>query len=63
MTGYQLHAGTSSGASNAATLNLSASQVSFAAAGVPSGTYYVRVIAMSAIGPGFDSNEVVLIVP
>ena len=32
-------------------------------AGIPPGTYYVRVAALSACGVGAPSNEVALIVP
>jgi predicted phage tail protein len=63
VTGYQLQAGTAPGSSNAAVLNLPASPLSFNFAGVPRGTYYVRVVAQSALGPSAASNEVVLNVP
>jgi hypothetical protein len=61
--GYQLQAGTTPGSSNAAVLNLLPLQRSFATAGVPQGTYYVRVVAMSAQGPSGASNELTLSVP
>ena len=63
VTGYQLQAGTAPGSSNAAVLNLPPSQRSFAAAGVPPGTYYVRVVTLSSQGPGAASNELTLTVP
>jgi hypothetical protein len=63
VTGYQLQAGTTPGASNAAILNLASAPRSFSAAGVPPGTYYVRVVAQSAQGPGASSNELMLVVP
>jgi len=63
VTGYQLQAGSVPGASNVAVVNLPASQTALVTSGVPSGTYYVRVLATSASGPGTVSNELVLAVP
>jgi large repetitive protein len=63
ITGYQLQAGTAPGLVNAAALLLPATPLAFATAGVPAGTYYVRVVATSAIGLGLVSNELVLVVP
>jgi hypothetical protein len=63
VTGYQLQAGTMPGSSNAAVLNLPASTRSFTTAGVPSGRYYVRVVALSTQGPSPASNELTLMFP
>jgi hypothetical protein len=63
VTGYQLRAGYLPGQSDAAVINLAASSLSYGATGVPPGTYYVRVVALSASGPGDVSNEVVVTVP
>jgi hypothetical protein len=63
VTGYQLRAGYQPGQSNAAVINLAASSLSYSATGIPAGTYYVRVVALSASGPGDVSNEVVVTVP
>jgi hypothetical protein len=62
VTGYRLEAGTAPGLANAAVLQLAPNQLSFSTAGVPPGTYYVRVLASNAVGPGLASNEVVLVV-
>lgn len=63
VTGYRLFAGTHSGGADAAVLDLAAASGSFSAGGVPPGTYYVRVVAMSAVGFGDVSNEVTIVVP
>lgn len=63
VTGYQLQAGSAPGASNVAVVNFASSQTALVTSGVPSGTYYVRVLATSASGPGTVSNELVLVVP
>ena len=63
VTGYQLEAGTAPGFSDAAVLTLPATPLSLGAGGVPPGTYYVRIVAASALGLGFASNEIVLVVP
>jgi predicted phage tail protein len=62
VTGYQLHAGSAAGASDIVVIDLPATQTALVAASVPAGTYYVRVRAMSASGPGMNSNEVTLVV-
>ena len=62
-TGYRLLAGSQPGASNIGVLDVPATTVSFSAPGAPSGTYYVRVVATSAIGLGDVSNEVTIVVP
>ena len=63
VTGYQLQAGTAPGLSNAGVLLLPSAPLAFVAPGVPAGTYYVRVVATSALGLGFVSNEVAIVVP
>ena len=60
--GYVLEAGSQTSASNLAVVPVG-NVLSFAAAGVPVGTYYVRVRAFNAAGQGPPSNEVVVIVP
>jgi hypothetical protein len=62
VTGYQLRAGYQPGQSNAAVIDLPASPLAYAASGIPPGTYYVRVVALSSAGPGAVSNEVVVTV-
>ncbi len=63
MTGYQLQAGTAPGLSNAGVLLLPSAPLDFVAPGGPAGTYFVRVVATSALGLGFVSNEVAIVVP
>ena len=63
VAGYELHAGTAPGLSNIVVIPLPASQEMLGAGGVPPGTYYVRVVATSAQGPGEMSNEIALVVP
>jgi len=63
VTGYELHAGSAPGLSNLAVLTLPASPLTFATTGVPPFTYYVRVVPLSAAGPGTPSNEIVVVVP
>lgn len=60
VTGYQLRAGTQPGRSDVAVFDFPASTFSFGAGGVPAGTYYVRVVALSSQGPSPASNEVVV---
>ncbi|MGE3474000.1 MAG: fibronectin type III domain-containing protein, partial [Vicinamibacterales bacterium] len=60
-TGYILEAGTGPGLANLATLPLPTT--SYSVAGVPHGTYFLRVRAVNAIGTGPASNEVQLNVP
>jgi hypothetical protein len=62
VTGYQLSAGYQPGQSNAAVFTFPAGALSYAAANVAPGTYYVRVTALSSAGPGTTSNEVVVTV-
>jgi len=63
VSGYELRAGYQPGQSNAAVIGLPASALSYAATGIPPGTYYVRVVPLSSAGPGETSNEVVVTVP
>lgn len=58
--GYNLIAGSSPGASNLANVAVDAASTSFAATGVPLGTYFVRVVSRSSSGPGGASNEVIV---
>jgi hypothetical protein len=58
---YVLQAGTTSGSSNLASVAVSGT--SFTAAGVGNGTYFVRVVAVNAVGPSAASNEVSVSVP
>ena len=55
--GYRLEAGYAPGVANAAVLNTTAPGV--AAAGVPPGTYYVRVRAFNAAGAGPADAEII----
>ena len=63
VTGYELRAGSGPGLSNVAVFTLPAAALDFSTVGVPPGTYYVRVVALSSAGPGTPSNEVVVTVP
>jgi hypothetical protein len=63
VTGYQLRAGYQPGQSDATVNNLPASSLSYGATGIPPGTYYVRVVALSTSGAGDVSNEVVVTIP
>ena len=62
VTGYQLRAGYQPGRSDAAVYDFPASTLAYGASGIPAGTYYVRVVALSSAGPGEISNEVVVTV-
>lgn len=61
-TSYVLEAGTASGLSNITTLDLGSAATTFVVAGVPPGTYYVRLRARSAQGVSPVSNERVVTV-
>jgi hypothetical protein len=63
VTGYELRAGSAPGLNNIAVFSLPADAASFATTGVPPGTYFVRVVALSSAGPGTPSNEVAVTVP
>ena len=63
VTGYTLLAGVTPGfTAPIATLPLAAGSTSFAVGGVPSGTYYARLVAQGPGGLSAASNEVVLTV-
>jgi hypothetical protein len=59
--GYVLEAGSGPGLSDIARFPLAAT--SAAAAGVPPGTYFVRVVAVNAVGAGQPSAELQVVVP
>jgi len=59
-TGYQVIASFSSGGTPIATLSVPGLGVTVSA---PTGTYFVRVRALSAAGPGAESNEITVVVP
>lgn len=60
VTGYRLLAGSAPGTS---TYQIPVSGTSLNAAGVPSGTYYVRVVALNGSAAGPSCTEVTLVVP
>jgi predicted phage tail protein len=60
--GYAIEAGSQPGLSNLAVIRIG-NVLSFSAAGVPPGTYFVRVRAFNATGLGAASNEVTVLVP
>lgn len=59
---YRLEAGTSPGASNAGLFDLGGQVTSVVFAGVPNGTFYVRLRAINNTGVSAASNEVTVIV-
>jgi Fibronectin type III domain len=61
--GYVIEAGSAPGLANLARVQIAGTLPTYAAFGVPPGTYYVRVRAVSAGGTGPPSNEVQLPVP
>lgn len=63
-TSYLMAVGTTPGASNVGVVDIgAATTLAVSLAGVPAGTYYVRIGAQSACGIGAPSNEVALTVP
>ena len=61
--GYTVEVGSTTGASNLAIIASPGSATSLTAAGVPPGTYYVRVRALAGGTAGGVSNEAVVTVP
>ncbi len=61
-TSYAVEAGSGPGLSNLASFPTGNTALSFAAGGVPDGTYYVRTRASNAIGVSPPSNEATLVV-
>jgi predicted phage tail protein len=60
--GYLIEAGSQSGSANLAAVPVG-NVLSFSTAGVPPGTYFVRVRAFNAGGQGPPSNEATVVVP
>jgi len=61
-TSYILEAGSGPGLANLVTQDTGSAATTLAYAGVPPGTYYVRVRAVNSLGAGVPSNEVVVTV-
>ena len=62
-TSYTVEAGSAPGLSNLAVVNTGTTAVTASFGGVPSGTYYVRVRAVNALGASVVSNERTVVVP
>ena len=62
-TSYRIEAGSAPGLSNLAVANTGTPATSVSFGGVPSGTYYVRIRAINAIGVSLASNERTVVVP
>ncbi len=62
-TAYILEAGSATGLTDITTLNTGSTATTFTTAGVPAGTYYVRLRATNALGTSDVSNERILVVP
>ncbi len=63
VTSYVLEAGTAPGLANILTFNTGNSATAISFAGVPRGTYFVRVRAANAVGVSIVSNEATVVVP
>jgi predicted phage tail protein len=64
VTTYRLQAGTSSGASNVFDGPVGAgTSIQFALAGIPPGTYFIRVLATNSCGTSGASNEITVPIP
>ncbi|MEZ5284062.1 MAG: fibronectin type III domain-containing protein [Vicinamibacterales bacterium] len=59
---FEVHAGSSTGASDLLVFTTTGNGTSFQAV-APPGTYYVRVKGVNNCGPSLDSNEIVVVVP
>ncbi len=62
VSGYVLEAGSAQGLANIGAATIGAS-TSFVIPGVPAGTYYVRVRAITSAGSGAASSDVVVVAP
>jgi hypothetical protein len=60
---YIIEAGTASGLADIVVFNTGNTGLTIAFSGVPSGTYFVRVRAVNALGASVASNERVIFVP
>jgi hypothetical protein len=61
LTGYRLEAGSAAGLSNLAVINIGPTTAFSVSA--PRGTYFVRMISLSACGPSNPSPDVTVVVP
>ena len=62
-TSYVLEAGTAPGKADQTKIDLHSADTKYTATGVKPGTYYARVLAVSACGTGPTSNEIAVVVP